>query len=184
MQNKRNVLNLRSYSQRLVFFITYEWAQKAKLFVLGKPFQPNLMCHSCLLGPYTHYVTQYICIYTLHTLTHYPNALHIHIQIRTLFTLHSIRTHTHTTIYTNKDYSHFTPFKHTLHSLQIHITHTTHIIRLLPRNKIHLYWCIVLVFVFLNGFCEYLPCSLVCQKWGPLRHSHIAWMCVYNNEEE
>jgi len=123
MQNKRNVLNLRSYSQRLVFFITYEWAQKAKLFVLGKPFQPNLMCHSCLLGPYTHYVTQYICIYTLHTLTHYPNALHIHIQIRTLFTLHSIRTHTHTHKHTH---THYTLYKQRLHTTQLTNTHYTH----------------------------------------------------------
>jgi hypothetical protein len=118
-------LNLRSYSQRLVFFITYEWAQKAKLFVPGKPFQPNLMCHSSLLGPYTHYATQYICIYTLHTLTHYPNALHIHIQIHTLFTLH-LHTHTHTTLYTNKGYTHFTPFKHTTQLTNTLYTRYTH----------------------------------------------------------
>jgi hypothetical protein len=151
-------LNLRPYSQRLVFFITYEWAQKAKLFVPGKPFQPNLMCHSCLLGPYTHYATQYICIYSLHTLTHFPNALHIHIQIHTLFTLH-VHTYTHTHAHT-----HYTLYKqrlHTLHTFQTHYTaykysfHTLHalyacslVIKFTYTDA--LYWCVFSLMGFVN----------------------------------
>jgi hypothetical protein len=33
----------RSYSQQLIFFVTYKWTKQAKMFVPGIPFQPNLM---------------------------------------------------------------------------------------------------------------------------------------------
>ncbi len=35
--------NLGPYSQRLIFFVTYEWAQKASLFIIGKLLQPSVM---------------------------------------------------------------------------------------------------------------------------------------------
>ncbi len=44
-----------SISQHLVFFETYEWAQKASVFVLGKTFWPDLLQHSSFLGPYISY---------------------------------------------------------------------------------------------------------------------------------
>ncbi len=34
------------------FLETYEWAQKAKVVVLVKPFQLSVMQHSCLLNPF------------------------------------------------------------------------------------------------------------------------------------
>jgi hypothetical protein len=34
---------LRRYSQHFVFFVTFEWTQEARVFVNGKPFQPDVM---------------------------------------------------------------------------------------------------------------------------------------------
>jgi hypothetical protein len=31
------------YSQHLIFFVTYKWAQKARAFVPSKPFKPGVM---------------------------------------------------------------------------------------------------------------------------------------------
>ncbi len=39
----------------LFFFITYEWAQWARLFAPGKPFQLSVIKHSILLGPLVSY---------------------------------------------------------------------------------------------------------------------------------
>jgi hypothetical protein len=33
----------RPYSQHFIFFVTYEWAQKAKVLVTGEPFQSSIM---------------------------------------------------------------------------------------------------------------------------------------------
>ncbi len=44
-------LNLRHF----IFFITFEWVQKAKVFVFGKPFQSIVMQHSSLLCPFVSY---------------------------------------------------------------------------------------------------------------------------------
>jgi hypothetical protein len=43
------------YSQHFIFFITYEQAQKVRVFVLGKPFQLNVMQHSSLSDQFTSY---------------------------------------------------------------------------------------------------------------------------------
>jgi hypothetical protein len=40
------------YSKHFNFFETYEWDQKARVFVPGKPFQPNLMCVCVRPGAY------------------------------------------------------------------------------------------------------------------------------------
>jgi hypothetical protein len=40
------------HAQHLMFFVTYKWAKKATVFVPGRPFQPNVMQHSSLLGPF------------------------------------------------------------------------------------------------------------------------------------
>jgi hypothetical protein len=45
----------RPYSQHLIFFVTYEWAQLVSVFVLDKPFQPCVMKHSSLLVPLLSY---------------------------------------------------------------------------------------------------------------------------------
>jgi hypothetical protein len=52
LQRKRSIVNLTQglQSQKLIFFVTYEWAQKARVFVPEKPLQPNLMKH-LLIGP-------------------------------------------------------------------------------------------------------------------------------------
>ncbi len=36
-------------------FVTYEWAQKARVFVTGKPFQPNVMKHCRLSSQFVSY---------------------------------------------------------------------------------------------------------------------------------
>jgi hypothetical protein len=42
---------LESCSQHFIFFLTYEWAPKARVLAAGKPFQPSvIMQHSSLLG--------------------------------------------------------------------------------------------------------------------------------------
>jgi hypothetical protein len=33
------IRNQGPYSQHIIFFVTYEWDQKARVFVLGKPLQ-------------------------------------------------------------------------------------------------------------------------------------------------
>ncbi len=38
------------YSQHFIFFVTYKWAQKACIFVLGKPFHITVIQHSNLLS--------------------------------------------------------------------------------------------------------------------------------------
>ncbi len=50
----------RPYSQHLIFFVTYEWAQWAKVFVPGKPFRPSVMLHSSLLGTLVSYIENYV----------------------------------------------------------------------------------------------------------------------------
>jgi hypothetical protein len=45
----------KQYSQHLIFFITYKWAQQARLFVPGKPFPPSVMQHYVLLNPFASY---------------------------------------------------------------------------------------------------------------------------------
>jgi hypothetical protein len=43
------------YSQHFIFFVTYELSQSARVFVTSKPFQPNVMEYSCLLGQLVSY---------------------------------------------------------------------------------------------------------------------------------
>ncbi len=43
------------YSQYFIFFVTYKWVQKARVFVRGMPFQPSVMWHSSLLGSFLSY---------------------------------------------------------------------------------------------------------------------------------
>jgi hypothetical protein len=38
-----------------MFFVTYKWAKKARAIVSDKPFQPNVMQHSSLLGTFASY---------------------------------------------------------------------------------------------------------------------------------
>ncbi len=38
-----------------IFFVTYDWAQKARVFVTGKPFWPTVVQLSSLLGQYISY---------------------------------------------------------------------------------------------------------------------------------
>jgi len=40
-----------SYSKQFIFFVTWEWAQLADVFVPGKPFQPS----ESLLDPFVSY---------------------------------------------------------------------------------------------------------------------------------
>ncbi len=40
------------YSQPFIFFVTYEWTQKAKAFVTSKPLKPNVIKLSSLLGSF------------------------------------------------------------------------------------------------------------------------------------
>ena len=35
------------YTQHFIFFITYKWAQKARVFVLGKPSKRSVMYYTC-----------------------------------------------------------------------------------------------------------------------------------------
>ncbi len=51
------------YSQHLNFFVTYEWAQQASVFVRVKPFKLSLMEHSSLLGPFVSYGEKKCCEY-------------------------------------------------------------------------------------------------------------------------
>ncbi len=43
------------YSQHFIFFMTYEWTQKAFVFVPRKPLKPNVIEHSSLLGSFINY---------------------------------------------------------------------------------------------------------------------------------
>ncbi len=44
----------------LFSFVMYEWAQQAKVFFLGKPFQPR----ASLLGPFLSYKGNEVCEYS------------------------------------------------------------------------------------------------------------------------
>jgi hypothetical protein len=44
-----------AYSQHFIFFATFKWAEEARVFVTGKPFQPDVMKHSSFLGPLISY---------------------------------------------------------------------------------------------------------------------------------
>ncbi len=44
-----------AYSQHLIFYLHYEWAEWARVLVPYKPFQPSVMYHSSLLDPYLIY---------------------------------------------------------------------------------------------------------------------------------
>ncbi len=43
------------YTQNFIFFVTYEWAKKARVFANDNPFQSYFMKHSCLMGPFSRY---------------------------------------------------------------------------------------------------------------------------------
>jgi hypothetical protein len=53
--NRLRAKDLRSYSQHLILFIIYEWAQLARAFVPGKPFKLSVMKHSSLFSPIESY---------------------------------------------------------------------------------------------------------------------------------
>ncbi len=44
-----------SFSQHIILFMTYKWAQYARVFLPAKPFRPSVMQHYCLLGQYISY---------------------------------------------------------------------------------------------------------------------------------
>ncbi len=46
---------LGAYSHHCIFFLTYPWAQKDRVFVSGDSFQASVMLHSSLLGPIISY---------------------------------------------------------------------------------------------------------------------------------
>jgi hypothetical protein len=43
------------YSQYFIFLVTYEWVQKATVFVRGMPFQASVIQHSSLWGSFLSY---------------------------------------------------------------------------------------------------------------------------------
>jgi hypothetical protein len=40
------------YEEHFIFYVTYEWPQQARMLDPGKPFQPSVMKHSCILCPF------------------------------------------------------------------------------------------------------------------------------------
>ncbi len=44
------------YSHHFIFFATYKWAQKARVFVPAKPIEPIIIQHPSMLGPFASYV--------------------------------------------------------------------------------------------------------------------------------
>jgi hypothetical protein len=61
------------YSQHFIFIVTYEWAQKAKVFVHVRPFQPSLMFAS-RAGAYPSEAP-----FTGSTLGYSPGLIHKHL---------------------------------------------------------------------------------------------------------
>ncbi len=52
------------YSEQLIFFVTYKWAQSARVFVPDKLFQSNVVQHSTLMGPFVNYEEKdVLCVY-------------------------------------------------------------------------------------------------------------------------
>ncbi len=43
------------YSEHFIFFTTFEWTQKAVVFVTGKTLQPSVMLHSSWFGAFVSY---------------------------------------------------------------------------------------------------------------------------------
>jgi hypothetical protein len=46
------IADILSLVRNISFFVTYKWAQKAKLFAIGKFFLSSVKQHSSLLGPF------------------------------------------------------------------------------------------------------------------------------------
>jgi hypothetical protein len=44
-----------SFSQHIILFMTYKWAQKARVFLPAKPFWLSVMQHYYVLGKYISY---------------------------------------------------------------------------------------------------------------------------------
>ncbi len=66
------------HSQHFIYFITYQWAQKSRVLVPCKLFQPSVMQHSNLLGPFLSYEeNELLRIQPLITLINYLGSLGI-----------------------------------------------------------------------------------------------------------
>ncbi len=48
----RLIVDILSLERNISFFVTYKWAQKARVFAIGKFFLSSVKQHSILLGPF------------------------------------------------------------------------------------------------------------------------------------